>query len=208
MNPRSSTRKPAPLRTRLRAAATDAILDAAEEVAAERGLEEASCAAIAKRAGVAVGTLYNYFPDREGIVTALFKSRRADMIPRITEAAKAHAHHPFERRLRFFVRDVMAAYEERRRFIRLALDADRHMPNVKDARNTVMVTMTAALEKIFADAARMGFFPEGQGREAVYARITQGALKALTIWHIENGKPLTDDIDLALDAILHGVDKS
>ena len=208
MNPRSSTRKPAPLRTRLRAAATDAILDAAEAVASERGIEEASCAAIAKRAGVAVGTLYNYFPDREGLLTALFKARRGDMIPRITDAAKAAAHHPFERRLRFFVRDVMAAYEEHRRFIRIALDADRHMPNVKDARNTVMVTMTTALEQIFADAAQMGFFPEGEGREAVYARILQGALKALTIWHIEKGTPLTDDLDVVLDAILHGVDKS
>ena len=53
MNPRSSSRRVAPLRTRLRAAASDAILDAAEAVAAERGLEGASIAAIAERAGVA-----------------------------------------------------------------------------------------------------------------------------------------------------------
>ncbi len=196
------------MRSRLRAAASDAILEAAEEVAAERGIEETSIAAIAKRAGVAVGTLYNYFPDREGILSALFKSRRGSMVPRVVDAAKAHAHHPFERRLTYFVRDVMAAYEERRSFIRVALDADRSMPNVKDPRSTLMTAFTEALEKIFADAARMGFFPEGQGREKVYARALQGALKALTVWHIETGAPLTDDLELVLDAFLHGVDKS
>ena len=187
----------------MRAAAADAILGAAEDVAVDRGLEGASCAAIAKRAGVAVGTLYNYFPDRDGLIAALFKTRREELIPRIAHAAQAHAHQPFEKRLRLFVRDVMAAYEERRSFIQLALDADRHMPKVKDPRQTVMVQLTAALEKIFADAARMGFFPEGH--HAAYARMLIGSLKALTIWHLEQGAALTDDVDRLLDVYLRGL---
>src|SRR6516225_144057 len=126
------------MKDRLREAAHDAILDAAEEVAAERGIDAASCAAIAERAGVAVGTLYNYFPDRDGIIAALFKARRAELVPRVVEAAKTHAHEPFERRLRSFVKDVMGAYQEHRRFLRLALDADRVMPNVKDGRSTLL----------------------------------------------------------------------
>jgi AcrR family transcriptional regulator len=203
MNSRSSPRKQPPLRTRLRAAASDAILDAAEEVASDRGLEDTSCAAIAKRAGVAVGTLYNYFPDRDGIIAALFKTRRAELVPRVLDAAKAHAHEPFEKRLRCFVKDVMAAYEERRQFLRLALDADRVMPNVKDGRSTLMTAFTESLEKIFSDAAKMGFFPEG--RHAVYARMVQGSLKALTIWHLEHGRALTDDLDLVLDAFMRGL---
>jgi AcrR family transcriptional regulator len=205
MNSRSSTRKQPPLRTRLRAAASDAILDAAEEVASDRGLEDTSCAAIAKRAGVAVGTLYNYFPDRDGIIAALFKARRAELVPRVVEAAKAHAHEPFEKRLRSFVKDVMTAYEERRQFLRLALDADRVMPNVKEqgGRSTLLTAFTEALEKIFADAARMGFFPEG--RHPVYARMVQGSLKALTMWHIEHGRALTDDLDIVLDAFMRGL---
>ena len=116
-----------------------------------------------------MGTLYNYFPDRNGILAALFKSRREQLIPRVTGAAAAHAHLPFEPRLRGFVKDVMAAYEERRQFLRLALDADRVMPNVKDPRSTLMMTFTAALEAIFRDAAKAGAFPKG--REAIYARM-------------------------------------
>jgi AcrR family transcriptional regulator len=198
-----TARKPAPLRTRVRAAASGAILDAAEQVASERGLEEASCAAIAKRAGVAVGTLYNYFPDRNGILAALFKSRREQLIPRVTGAAAAHAHLPFEPRLRGFVKDVMAAYEELRQFLRLALDADRVMPNVKDPRSTLMMAFTAALEAIFRDAGKAGAFPKG--REAIYARMVLGSLKSLVHWHLEQGRPLTADVDLVLDAFMRGL---
>ncbi len=197
--------RPAPLRTRLREAASDAILDAAEAVASEHGLEAASCAAIAKRAGVAVGTLYNYFPDREGILTALFASRREALIPRILDAAYAHCDKPFEPRLRGFVKDVMTAYEESRPFLRLALDADRVMPKVKDPRATatLLTAFTDSLEAIFRDAAAHGRFPKGH--ETVYARMIQGSLKSLTIWHIEQGRRLTDDIDLVLDAFMRGL---
>ena len=44
------------MKERQREAACEAILEAAEQVAAERGLENTSIAAIAERAGVATGS--------------------------------------------------------------------------------------------------------------------------------------------------------
>jgi AcrR family transcriptional regulator len=187
----------------MRAAAAEAILDAAEEVASERGLEAASCAAIAERAGVAVGTLYNYFPDRDGLIAALFKARRDELLPRVVAAAEAHATLPFEARLRGFLREVMASYEEQRRFIRLALDADRSMPKVKDPRHTHMVRFLGALEDIFADGAKDGHVVAG--RHVEFARMLLGALKAMTLLHIERGTAFTDDAELLVDTFLHGV---
>lgn len=67
----SKATKPPPLKTRLREAASEAILDAVEDILLERGLDGASIASIAERAGVAVGTLYNYFPDRDAMIQAL-----------------------------------------------------------------------------------------------------------------------------------------
>jgi len=186
----------------MRAAAADAILEAAEEVAAERGIEAASIAAIAERAGVAVGTLYNYFPDREGLITALFKSRRSELIPLITAIRDAHAREPFEPRLRGFVHDLLATYEARRGFVRIALDVDRTMPSVKDPRQTVMVTVIAALEEIFAEAGRKDLVPAG--RHAQLARMLSGSLKALMLWQMDRGSPFTDDADLLIDTFLHG----
>src|SRR5258708_31841270 len=51
-------------------------------------------------AGVAVGTLYNYFPDRDALLVALFQMRRAQLIPQIEALAEAARTLPFDRRLR------------------------------------------------------------------------------------------------------------
>ena len=63
-----------------------AILDAAEEVIAEVGLEAATTNAIAARAGAGMGSLYHFFPDKEAIVAALARRFQERMQP-ITEYA-------------------------------------------------------------------------------------------------------------------------
>src|SRR6185312_13222900 len=54
-----------PLRRKLRTKVVATILDAAEQVALEAGLGGMTIGAVAERAGVAVGTLYNYFSNGE-----------------------------------------------------------------------------------------------------------------------------------------------
>ncbi|MCZ7683991.1 MAG: TetR family transcriptional regulator [Sandaracinaceae bacterium] len=49
----------------------EAILDAAAELFAAEGLEAVRMEAIAARAGTSIGSLYQYFPDREAIFFAL-----------------------------------------------------------------------------------------------------------------------------------------
>ncbi len=62
----------------------EAILRAAREVAAERGLA-ASMAEIAGRAGVAVGTLYRHHPTKQHLISAV----AADSVRHIIEEAEA-----------------------------------------------------------------------------------------------------------------------
>jgi len=52
-------------------ATVDAILDACAEGLASRGYEALTTNAISERAGVSIGTLYEYFPNREAISAAL-----------------------------------------------------------------------------------------------------------------------------------------
>ena len=49
----------------------DAILDAAELVISEMGVEAATTNAIAERAGSSVGSLYHFFPNKDAIIVAL-----------------------------------------------------------------------------------------------------------------------------------------
>ena len=116
----------AQLRTQLRETVATAILEAAEDLIASNGLEGAPLAQIAKRAGVAVGTLYNYFADRDALIAALFEMRRATLRPQLRAAVTAGAALGFEPRLRAFVRDAFAALDAHRKFVKVAIETEHH----------------------------------------------------------------------------------
>src|SRR4051794_41806168 len=74
------------LREWLRGATRDAILEAAARVFSSGGATHARMEDIAASAGVAVGTVYNYFEDRTALVTALLDGRRRDMFEALDAA--------------------------------------------------------------------------------------------------------------------------
>ena len=84
-----SPQSPQKLRQRFREATSRAVLEAAEQVFAEDGLHGASMSRIAERAGVAVGTLYNHFKDREALFNALLDQRRAELLDELDRARAA-----------------------------------------------------------------------------------------------------------------------
>lgn len=71
---------------------------------AAEGFDRARMESIAARAGVAVGTIYNYFEDREALLAALVESRRAALLVRLDAAAAEGAGRPFEEAIAGFLR--------------------------------------------------------------------------------------------------------
>jgi AcrR family transcriptional regulator len=183
------------MKLRVREAASRAILEAAEQVASERGLEATSTAAIAQRAEVAVGTLYNYFPDREALLAALFKLRREEMLPRIVAAAEAAKALPFEARLRAYLTGVLAVFEDYRRFCRVAMSADES--GIKIKRGNLLTAMTEALAEIVR--------PVSGAAADEHARMMFGALKAALSWRLERDEPLGPAGSTLADMFLRGL---
>jgi len=188
------------MKDRLRETASDAILDAAEEVAVERGIDAASIAAIAERAGVAVGTLYNYFPDRDGILQALLRKRRAEMAPEIAAAATASADLAFEARLRAYLRGFAAAFDKRRGYVRIAISLDQRGQRVHDKEPTLLHLFERHLADIFKAGESEGAIPKG--RAGPYATMIAGAMRALKHADLTNDRPM--DIDMLVDVFLFG----
>jgi AcrR family transcriptional regulator len=179
----------------MREQVTAAILEATEDVIATRGLEGASIAAIAERAGVAVGTLYNYFPDRDELIASLFKQRRSDLAPRLAELAHVGARQPAERRLRDYLDGLLALFEEQRKYIRVVVAVD---PG--GTRGPVLLPL---ITTAIADILRPGY---GK-RSDEYAHMIVGCLKLLVRWRVEQGASLAGDAELIAHTFLHGMVK-
>ena len=132
-----------------------AILTAAEEVFASKGLHAAHMGEIAALAGVAVGTLYNHFADRDALLAGLLEARRAELLARIDEALGAGsgkgaggAHRPaFRDRLRAFLQAVLAHKEAHRRFFHILMQGE--IARYQDTFPLACRVPTATLRELF-----------------------------------------------------------
>ena len=67
----------------------DTILEAAGEVIADRGWPKTTTNHIAQRAGVSIGSVYQYFPNKESILVALMERHLLLVQPIVQEALEA-----------------------------------------------------------------------------------------------------------------------
>jgi len=125
MNRRSPNRSATPkLRDRLREATAEAILGAAETVFGQAGLHAARMEAIAAEAGVAVGTLYNHFKDRERLLDALVDARRAELLGRLDAALADSRGAPFDAQLRVFVGALTEHFEAHKPYLSIMMEVE------------------------------------------------------------------------------------
>jgi AcrR family transcriptional regulator len=64
----------------------EAILTATARVLVERGYAKTTTVAVAERAGVSVGSLYQYFPGKDALVAALLERHMADAVQTMERA--------------------------------------------------------------------------------------------------------------------------
>ena len=100
------------------------ILDAAERVVGREGIAQAGIASIAREAGVAVGTLYNHFGDRERLLGALVLRHREELARAIEGAFSCPHDASVSALAERFVEAVVTLFDKRREFVRAALDTE------------------------------------------------------------------------------------
>jgi len=95
------------------------IQEATMRVIARKGMSAATMQEIAVEAGVAKGTIYLYFRDRDELVEKTFETAMAQLGDRIDAALEGDL--PFEEKLREALRVRLAFFRENREFFRLYL---------------------------------------------------------------------------------------
>ena len=187
------------LRSQLREAVRASILDAAEELIAAKGLHGAGLAQIAKKAGIAVGTLYNYFEDRDAMVRALFESRRALVRPKVQAALAAGVGLPFEPRLRTFMRQLFGVFEEHRRYIKVVFEAEHLKPTGSH------VDLIAAIDEIVAAGLAEGMIAKASVEPLSIA--LAGAFRTVLVRKSQSGDSFVDAADPIVTLLVDGARK-
>lgn len=168
--------------------------------------------AIARRAGVAVGTIYNHYRSREGLLQALFQARRRELFLCLEESRRATAGAPFMAQLTGFVVGVLDLFEAHRPFVRIAVETEhlrarfRSGHSSADSRPSVQQIQATAERIVKAGIEEGALRPEGA---ALYpAILTRIILGVLADGSREGGAPLPSRAGLVIEMFLHGASAS
>lgn len=201
------------LRAKVRAVKAEAILTAAEEVFAREGILKARMETIAARAGMAVGTLYNFFDDRTALVSALVEARSENLAAEITAALDAAAGAPFAKLLEVYFDASLAHVEHHGRFWVELLRAHGSQGKKDFSRSPTRERLFALAQRVIdAGLAQKALRPQGAG---VYAALLVGMMRSVLehtaaghtcLLHRKPGAPerLSETSRLLTDFFLHG----
>ena len=138
-----------------------AILSAALDEFSSRGFEAARLDDVARRAGVAKGTIYLYFRDKESLFQELIRSMLTPLVGTIEALGEADVPLPVlaDHIVELFVREV---YETRRKdVIRLMISEGRRFPKLAEFYyREVLSRVIAAVRSLLRRAAARGEIPE------------------------------------------------
>lgn len=180
--------------TRKREAKQAQILEIAERLIAEEGIEAFSLHAVARELDVVTGTLYRYFPNKDALVAALHRRAIADLHERFgAHAARLHTALegvelcPEERVLtqlcaasRFYL-ELPEQLPNRFRFVWLMLGDPRSLIRPEDVPKSAvpLLAFLGDVRALFERAAKLGALSDGNAldRTLVFWSAQQGVVQ-------------------------------
>jgi AcrR family transcriptional regulator len=140
------------------------ILAGTAQVLVARGYDESTTGAIAERAGVSIGTLYQYFPNKESLVEALFQAHAADLLSAVDQALARCADLPIEESVLALVRAGLDAHRVNPELHKVLVEQvlNRGLLNHLDVSRTIQERIEGELRRrapgLAVDKARMTAF--------------------------------------------------
>jgi AcrR family transcriptional regulator len=188
------------LRDRLREETARAILDAAAEAFAAEGLG-ARMEAIAARAGVAVGTLYNHFEDRKALIAALVRSRREALLGRLDAALAAAQGASVERQLGAYLEAVEEHARANGKLLAVLMQAGEG-PGEARPPKTLHDDLVRRVDAIVARGISSGELRPDSAK--VFGLALVGMARAVLVRAIEGGAAPGQATSAVLDLFLEG----
>lgn len=197
VNSSSHTESRVTLRDKFRAATREAILDAAAGLLMSDGAAHVRMDDIAAKAGIAVGTLYNYFEDRTALVTALLETRTRTLFealdqqgdgPAAVTGAPASAARAFADELQLFLAAVAHHVNANRFLFTILIEDEQHHgldAKVLARRKTVRGELFVRAEALMAKGITMRALRTADA--ALYATLVMGMVQAVVARALSRG---------------------
>jgi len=178
-------------------------------VIARKGMAAATMAEIADEAGVAKGTIYLYFRDRDELVEKTFETAITGLHQQVDSMLAGAA--PFEEKLRSMLRAAFAFFRENREFFRLYISMRFPEGSAQQQRRQKRTcqpqyrTRVDRMAEALSEAMRHGEVRQADARRL--ALFITEATNALVIERVmEEASPSEEsDIELLATTILHGI---
>ena|SRR5882672_4315449 len=123
---RRSRLNPRKLPAQSRSTATvDAVLEAAARILERHGFERYTTNEIAERAGVSIGSLYQYFPNKDAVTVALLERETVELL---ADIASMPSEEGYEAGLGHIIRSVVANQMRRPKLARLLDFEESRLP--------------------------------------------------------------------------------
>lgn len=166
------------------------IIAAAQAVFAERGLD-AEMREIAERAGVAVGTLYRHFVDRDALLRAMFTAMSTEVVAQLETAAAVDDPRDA---VRAIIHTIGTVYEQFRAIFALMHDArlDRRIAAEPSDERERLARITAVVDNVVTRGIQTGIFRPDLDAEVV-TPVLMGAIIAFKSLAAERGYDAVGD---------------
>ncbi len=181
------------------------IIDAAVIVIAENGYHQAQVSKIAKQAGVADGTIYLYFKNKEDILVSLFQEKMGVFIEKIEEEIKSKKN-AADKLYSLIDKHFTLLSEDHHLAIVTQLELRQSNKDLRLRINEVLKGYLNVVDKIISDGKENGEFREELdvrlARQMIFGTIDE----TVTTWVMNDQKyRLTDQTKKVHDLFVNGL---
>lgn len=183
------------------------LMDVAVKVLSREGLEGITMEAVALEAGVAKGTLYVYFKNKQELIKEAIDATILPMHEELLEILQSDSQP--DQRLREMIFRHLAYFEKNRDFFRIFVHdrfaSQRRLKRYQNGRYHRFLEATAA---VIGEGIRLGFFRELDALKAA-AMLVEADIAIINQRLLsEQPAPVEKDAALVSDVFLHGIQRT
>lgn len=175
----------------------DKILKAAKEILADQEIGNASIKAIAKKAGIATGTFYLYFANKESLMDTVIKELYGELLAMIKEERAQYAS-VFDK-LQISMEVCIKIFMKEKHLAKILLE---HFPEINSAFNSKFTDIERDLIRLaredIDELLALGLIPEQDTQVSATAFV--GTFRQVILSWISHGEP--SDFDQAYQTLM------